>query len=264
MMDASVQDLFYLPFEEAGGGDTQVYLGTIGNTWTLSPTLILDGNAGFNIMKHESQGPDFGRNFGTDVFGIPGLNEQGLTGNSATVPERHSGMPVFETGLGILGNNATWTPVVRDERSYTASINLTKVAGRHEIRTGFDFVRLELTHWQPEIGNPRGALTFGGGLTGTPGYAGVGGWNSYAGFLLGNFSSYSKSVQFEEMPAVRTSSVCTCPIAGRSTRSSPSTSACGTRTIRCSSVPTAASSCWTSTRSTWPSAALAATRRTSG
>ena len=54
-------------------------------------------------------------------------------------------MPVFETGLGILGNNATWTPVVRDERSYTASINLTKVAGHHEIRTGFDFVRLELT-----------------------------------------------------------------------------------------------------------------------
>jgi outer membrane receptor protein involved in Fe transport len=199
MMDASVQDLFYLPFEQAGGGDTKVYLGTIGNTWTLSPTLILDGNAGFNIMKHESQGPDFGTNFGTDVFGIPGLNQQGLTGNSATVPERHSGMPVFETGLGILGNNATWTPVVRDERSYTASINLTKVAGRHEIRTGFDFVRLELTHWQPEIGNPRGALTFGGGLTGTPGYASVGGWNSYAGFLLGNFGSYSKSVQFEEM-----------------------------------------------------------------
>ena len=50
-------DLFYLPFEAAGGGDTKVYLGTIGNTWTLSPTLILDGNVGFNIMKHESQGP---------------------------------------------------------------------------------------------------------------------------------------------------------------------------------------------------------------
>jgi outer membrane receptor protein involved in Fe transport len=201
MMDASVQDLFYLPFEEAGGGDTQVYLGTYGNTWSLGATTILDGNFGFNIMKHKSQGPDFGTNFGTDVLGIPGLNAQGLTGNSATVPERHSGLPVFDTGLGILGNNATWTPVVRDERSYTASINLTKVAGHHEIRTGFDFVRLELTHWQPENANPRGALTFVNGTTGIPGYAGVGGWNQYAGFLLGQIGSFTKSVQFEEMTA---------------------------------------------------------------
>jgi outer membrane receptor protein involved in Fe transport len=199
MMDASVQDLFYLPFDEAGGGDTKVYLGTVGQTWTLSPTLILDGNAGFNIMKHQSQGPDFGTNFGSDQFGIPGTNAQGVTGNSASNPERHSGMPVFNTGLGTLGNNSTWTPVWRDERSYTASINMTKVAGRHEVRTGFDFVRLELTHWQPEVDNPRGQFTFGGGLTGIPGYAGVGGWNSYASFLLGQVSSFGKSVQFEEL-----------------------------------------------------------------
>ncbi|MBA2355606.1 MAG: TonB-dependent receptor [Acidobacteria bacterium] len=199
MMDASVQDLFYLPFDNAGGGDTQVYLGTVGQTWTLSPTLILDGNAGFNIMKHQSQGPDFGTDYGLDVFGIPGTNSAGLTGNSATVPERHSGMPAFDTGLRILGNNSTWTPVVRDERSYTATINLTKVAGRHEVRTGFDFVRLQLNHWQPEVGNPRGTFSFGGGITGIPGYAGVGGWNSYASFLLGQVSSYGKSVQFEEL-----------------------------------------------------------------
>jgi hypothetical protein len=197
-MDASVQDLFYLPFEEAGGGDTMVYLGTIGNTWTLSPTLIVDGNVGFNIMTHQSQGPDYGTDFGLQ-FGIPGTNSAGLTGASATTPERHSGMPVFNTGLGVLGNNATWTPVWRDERSYTASINVTKVAGRHEIRSGFDWVRLRLDHWQPEIGNPRGNFNFGGGLTGTPGYAGVGGWNGYAGFLLGLQSDYGKSVQFEEM-----------------------------------------------------------------
>ncbi len=197
-MDASVQDLFYLPFEAAGGGDTMVYLGTVGNTWTLSPTLILDGNVGFNIMTHTSAGPDYGTDFGLQ-FGIPGTNSAGLTGASATTPERHSGMPVFNTGLGVLGNNATWTPVWRDERSYTASINLTKVAGRHEIRTGFDWVRLRLDHWQPEIGNPRGNFNFGGGLTGTPGYASVGGWNGYAGFLLGLQSDYGKSVQFEEM-----------------------------------------------------------------
>src|SRR5690606_20394975 len=150
---------------------------------------------------HQSEGPDYGTNYGLDVFGIPGTNTAGLSGNSAQNPERHSGMPQFNTGLGTLGNDSTWTPVWRDERSYTASLNLTKVAGRHELRTGFDFVRLTLDHWQPEIGNPRGALTFGGGTTGVPGYAGVGGWNAFAGMMLGELSSFGKSVQFEEMTA---------------------------------------------------------------
>jgi TonB-dependent receptor-like protein len=103
--------------------------------------------------------------------------------------------------MSTLGNDAGWTPVWRKEVSYTATVNLTKVHGRHELRTGLDFVRLTLDHWQPEVGNPRGNLTFGAGITGDPNYAGtgVGAWNQYATFLLGQISSYNKSVQFEEM-----------------------------------------------------------------
>ncbi len=199
LMQADVLDLFYLPFENAGGGETTVSLWTVGQTWTLSPTLLLDANGGSNKMTHQSAGPDYGTNFGTDVFGIPGLNSDGVTGPGSADLDRYSGMPVINTGLSLLGNNSGWTPVWRKEISYTASVNLTKVTGRHEVRTGFDFVRLTLDHWQPEVGNPRGTLSFGGGLTGTPGYAGVGGWNSYAAFLLGQTSGYGKSVQFEEM-----------------------------------------------------------------
>jgi outer membrane receptor protein involved in Fe transport len=199
VMDANVLDLFYLPFDAAGGGDTTITLWTVGSTWTLTPTLLLDANGGSNKMTHHSQGPDYGTNYGLETFGIPGLNSAGVTGPGSTDLERYSGMPVFTTGLAELGNNSTWTPVWRKEVSYTASVNLTKVKGRHEIRSGFDFVRLTLDHWQPEIGNPRGQLTFGGGITGQPGYAGVGGWNGYASFLLGLMSQYGKSVQFEEM-----------------------------------------------------------------
>jgi outer membrane receptor protein involved in Fe transport len=198
-MNASVQDLFYLPFENAGGGDTAVTILTAGQTWTLSPTLLLDGNIGSNRMNQSAQGPDYGTNFGTDTFGIPGLNQAGVTGPGSADLARYSGMPVINTGLSLLGNDAGWTPVWRKEVSYTASLNLTKVAGKHEFRTGFDFVRLTLDHWQPEVGNPRGTLSFGGGLTGTPGYSSIGGWNNYAAFLLGLTSSYGKSVQFEEM-----------------------------------------------------------------
>jgi hypothetical protein len=198
-MEASVFDLYYLPFDAAGGGDTRTTVYTVGQTWTLTPTLLLDGNVGANVMQQSMTGPDYGTNYGTDVFGIRGLNADGVGGPGSADLQRYSGMPVFSTGLGTLGNNSTWTPVWRDERSYTFSTNLTKVAGRHELRTGFDFVRLELTHWQPEVGNPRGELTFASGVTGTPGYAGVGGWNSYASFLLGEMASFRKSEQFEEL-----------------------------------------------------------------
>jgi hypothetical protein len=145
------------------------------------------------------EGPDYRTNFGTDVWRIPGLNGAGATGPGSADLDRYSGMPNVQTGLSQLGNSDTWTPVWRDERSYTVSTNLTKVSGHHEIRSGFDFIRLRLNHWQPEVSNPRGALTFAGGVTGTPGYAGVGGWNAYSSFLLGEVSSYAKSVQFEEL-----------------------------------------------------------------
>jgi outer membrane receptor protein involved in Fe transport len=201
VMDASVQDLFYLGLDNAGGGDTTVTVLTVGQTWTLSPTLLLDGNVGSNKMTHNSHGPGYGTNFGLETFGIPGLNSAGVTGPGSTDLQRYSGLPVFSTGMSTLGNNAGWTPVWRKEVSYTASLNLTKVHGRHELRTGFDFVRLTLDHWQPEVGNPRGTLSFSSAITGLPGFSQsrVGTWNSYAAFLLGQISSFGKSVQFEEM-----------------------------------------------------------------
>ena len=199
MMDAEVLDLFYLPFEEAGGGDTNIKVWSIGQTYTLSPTFIWDATVGFTGMTHSSHGPDFGTNYGLD-WGIPGANNAGVTGPGSTgqYADFYSGMPAFGTGMSTLGNNAGWTPVTREERNYTVSTNVTKVAGRHEIRAGFDFVKLGLDHWQPEINNPRGSFSFGGDITGTPGYADVG-WNSTATTLLGLLSSYGKSNQFEIM-----------------------------------------------------------------
>jgi hypothetical protein len=198
-MDASVQDLFYLPFAEAGGGDTTVNLWSVGQTYTITPTLIWDATVGSNVMDHASQGPDYGTNFGLDTFGIPGTNGAGVTGPGSSDLAFYSGFPQFNTGLSTLGNSAGWTPVTRHEFVYTLSTNVTKVAGKHEIRSGFDFVKLGLDHWQPEVNNPRGQFSFGGGLTGTPGYNSVGGFNDYGAFLLGQVSSFGKSVQFEEM-----------------------------------------------------------------
>ena len=189
-MQANVDDLFYLGVPEVGGGKTHVYVATVGNTWTLSPTMVLDGNIGMNKQNQTAQGGDFGTKFGTDTFGLPGTNGP---------DPRQSGFPYFDTGLSTIGNNAGWTPLERKETSYTATTNLTKLLGKHEIRTGFDFIRYQLDHWQPELGSgPRGNFSFSGNLTGQSGYT-ANDWNSYAGFLLGLDSGYGKSIQYEVM-----------------------------------------------------------------
>ena len=113
MMQASVFDLFYLGLDGAGGGKTNTKIYTAGQTWTLSPTLLLDGSAGANVMKQHMQGPDFRTNFGTEVWGIPGLNGAGATGPGSFDLDRYSGMPQISTGLSAVGNSDTWTPVWR-------------------------------------------------------------------------------------------------------------------------------------------------------
>ena len=59
-----------------------------------------------------------------------------------------------------VGNRDGWNPIYRDERTYSLATNLTKVAGRHDIRGGYFLNFLYLDHWQPETGNPRGNFTF--------------------------------------------------------------------------------------------------------
>ena len=198
MMHAAVWDRYYLGVDGVGGGKTNTRIFTAGQTWTLSPTLLFDANAGANVMQQDFQGSDYGTNWGLETWGIRGTNNDGVGGPGSFDVNRYSGMPQVSTGLGTLGNIDTWTPVWRDERSYTVSANLTKVSGRHEVRSGFDFIRLRLNHWQPEVTNPRGLLTFGSSVTATPGYSGNS-WNSYSGFLLGEMTSFNKSEQFEEL-----------------------------------------------------------------
>ncbi len=189
-MQAKVANLYFLGVDEGGLGDTNGYVATVGHTWSLSPTMLIDGNFGMNWQDQTAQGSDFGTNYGSEDFGIPGTNGP---------DPRQSGMPSFAVGLSTIGNSATWHPLERHEKSYTVTTNLTKLAGAHEFRAGFDFIRYQLDHWQPELGSgPRGNFNFSGNITGQPGYT-SNTWNQYAAFLLGRTSGYGKSIQFEDM-----------------------------------------------------------------
>ncbi len=189
ILDAEVIDNFQLGFDQGSIGDTRNYVVGAGHTWTLSPTMVLDGNFGANIMDQTVTGPDFGTHFGLDL-GIPGTNGPDI---------RQSGMPRIDTNYDI-GTTPNWMPLFRNDRSYTFSSALTKVFPQHELRLGVDVVNHQLNHYQAEFGTygVRGGFAFSGTTTGAPGYVALG-WNQYAGFLLGLPSSFAKDTQTELM-----------------------------------------------------------------
>jgi hypothetical protein len=190
MLRADVVDNFNLGFDEGSLGNTNVYVIGGGHTWTLSPTLLLDGNFGYYRMDQIVTGPDFGTNYGIEL-GIPGVNDPNNI--------RASGLPTFANGYDI-GTTPSWMPLDRRERNYSFSSALTKVFPKHEVRAGFDMVKLELNHLQAEFGSYglRGGFGFSGDITGAPDYT-ARSWNQFAAFLMGQASSFSRDVQTEEM-----------------------------------------------------------------
>ncbi len=178
---------------DPGLGDTKQYLGTVGTNYTLSPTILMDATFGITEQDQSVIGFDYGKNTGSEVFGIPGTNGTDI---------RYSGLPAFSFNtFSPYGMGSTWMPMWRNDRSYTWTNNMTWMKGKHEVRFGFDMVRHQLNHWQPEDANPRGGFAFSGSLTALRGGAAANNLNSFADFLLGLPTSMNKSVQAELMTA---------------------------------------------------------------
>jgi carboxypeptidase family protein len=200
MMRANVVDVFVLGFDEGSVGKTNVYVVGAGHSWTLSPTLLLDGNFGYYRMDQAVTGADYGQNLGLQL-GIPGVNDT----NDITA----SGLPTFDNGYPI-GTTPPWEPLFRNDLNYSFSSALTKVFPKHELRVGVDIVKLVLDHPR-EIAfgsyGLKGGFSFGGNVTGRPltqeeiargdeQYVAKS-WNSFAAFLLGQASYVAKDVQAE-------------------------------------------------------------------
>jgi len=191
-----------------GAGHTLVQIAGIGQTYTVSPTFLIDATLGWTRFGQNVQSPDLGKNFGRDVLGIPGTNGD---------DPRESGMPAFYiSDYTALGNREGWNPLWRNDQSYTFNANATWIKGPHEIRFGMDFLHNLMNHWQPELGEgPRGAFGFDPGVTalnpaalaGTVGFQSgepsfENSWNGLAAFLLGTPSYTGKSSQFIKMTSL--------------------------------------------------------------
>jgi hypothetical protein len=189
-----------------GDGHTLVQTAGIGQTYTVSPTFLIDATLGWTRFGQNVKPPDLGTNFGSDVLGLPGTNGP---------DPRESGLPYFTLGSDYsgLGNTEGWNPLFRNDQSYTFSSNASWMKGSHEIRFGFDFLHHLMNHWQPELGDgPRGEFDFGNSITslntsaiasavgfqgGAPSFDN--GWNALAGFLLGTPTGSGKSSQYIKM-----------------------------------------------------------------
>jgi Carboxypeptidase regulatory-like domain/TonB dependent receptor len=191
-MDADVESIVYVGVDGTGGGKTRSYVGTIGQTWTLSPKTLVDTTFGYSLVDLATRGPDYGTNYGLDVFGIPGTNGP---------DERQSGFPSFLIGdFTQIGNSDTAFPSFYHDPSWTLSTNISRLAGAHTLKFGMQYDKFAMNHWQPEVGvGARGRFEFGAGLTALRGGAAADRNNQYAAFLLGLASTVSKTLQWEEM-----------------------------------------------------------------
>lgn len=179
---------------QLGKADVRVDIPTFGFNLTVSPTFLIDGVFGHTRFKNEATGPDFGKNWGSEVWGIPGTNGGKAFANDI----RYSGQPCINNGFTAWGNCTSSNPNFYADRSYTYTMNFSKVRGAHEIRWGVDIIRHALNHWQPEIANPRGNLSPTGNATVLQGQV-ARTTHTYAAGLLDILGSADKSVQYFDM-----------------------------------------------------------------
>ncbi|MFQ5737819.1 MAG: TonB-dependent receptor domain-containing protein [Acidobacteriota bacterium] len=173
----------------SGLGTTRVQVLTGGVNYLGSPTFTIDAVFGFDRLDQEVRPTGFGVNFGSEVLNIPGTNGPDI---------RQSGKPIFSiSGFTPLGDVEGWSPLFREDQSFTSALNFSWIRGNHDLRWGYNNVRFELNHWQPELGDgPRGRFNFNSGITGLNGGPSPDLFNSFGAFLLGLPSSSGKSDQF--------------------------------------------------------------------
>ena len=88
----------------------------MGQTWTISPTVLFDATFGFSRQDQEVLGPDFqSGHLRLDVLGIPGTNDPGGR------DQRYAGYPhsARASRPQLPGNRDGWNPIFRDERTYS-------------------------------------------------------------------------------------------------------------------------------------------------
>jgi hypothetical protein len=170
-----------------------------GLTYTISPTMLLDANAGYTHQKLGAENVDLGTNFGLDVLRIPGTNG----------PDRlQSGIPSFQiAGWANFGNPNTGNPFQFNDKQYVGNVSLLWMKSAHSFRVGYEYQDQRINHFQPQGGTfqtVRGTFVFSGNSTRLQNGAAPADtrFNSWADFLLGLPSQAGKVEQLRNPNSV--------------------------------------------------------------
>jgi hypothetical protein len=189
---------------QPGSATGRIQNAGLGATHAFSPHFAIDLNGGFTRMRIGAAASDESLgDYGASSLGIPGTNYNGQP--------LYAGIPgfTFTTYTG-LGNTNTSSPFLFRDMVYTGAANATYTRGQHSIRFGGEYVHNQINHFQAGSAtavssNPRGSFTFSGGVT-TQAGGNANNINSIADFLLGQATTYNKSVQVANPLTLRFSS----------------------------------------------------------
>ena len=206
----SPSDVYDPPTFGAAGGDALnggqpghakglIQNAAVGGTYTVSPTILIDGNIGFTRLRLNGENIDIDKNFGLDVLKIPGTNGTNRL---------QGGIPRFiVSGFSNFGNPNVSNPFQFRDNQYTAVGNLSWMKGAHSIRFGGEYGYYTINHFQPQTSmGPRGGFSFTGGSTvlNASGVAAAAStYPAWADFLLGLPYTMGKDVQYVNPSAVR-------------------------------------------------------------
>jgi hypothetical protein len=165
-----------------GRGDGNTHNFSVGTTYTLSPTMVMDAHVGFVRMNTGVAQSDLAEFKGRDVLGLPGTNGPNFY---------EGGTPLFDLDTyADLGTTDTFMPYFRSDDQLQTVFNTSWTKGSHNVRFGTDIYYQALNHTQPEISGgdslgARGGFRFQSGPTQIQGGSGGNFYNSFAAFLLG-------------------------------------------------------------------------------
>jgi hypothetical protein len=171
----------------------------LGATYTISPAMVADVNAGFT---HQRLGATYAPDLDLGNYGLTGLHIPGTNGDTYLA----QGTPAFTFALpgssnGIwnnMGNSDTGNPFLFRDNQYVANANMSWTKGRHNLRYGLEYTANGMNHFQPQGGSfqtPRGSFRFQGNVTALLGGPAANQVNTVAQFLLGLPDEVGKAVQ---------------------------------------------------------------------
>jgi Carboxypeptidase regulatory-like domain/TonB dependent receptor/TonB-dependent Receptor Plug Domain len=141
----------------AAGNQTATSINAVlSETHSFSPSLVNEARAGFNRISTTRLQPNADQLGIPAQFGIQGVPQVSSNGGLGSI---------FITGLNTLGSNQ-FLPSIEYSNTLQFTDNVTKNAGRHSLKMGFEFQQLRFSILQPPSG--RGTWTFSGLYTEVP------------------------------------------------------------------------------------------------